>query len=58
MSKWSEADFISVIRTAKRPDGTNVDPAMPTAFAKMDDTDLKAMWAFFKTLPATPTGAR
>jgi mono/diheme cytochrome c family protein len=58
MSKWSEADFISVIRTAKRPDGTNVDPVMPAAFAQMNDTDLKAMWAFFKTLPPTQTGAR
>jgi mono/diheme cytochrome c family protein len=58
MSKWTEADFISVIRTLKRPDGSIVDPVMPAAFGQMNDTDLKALWAYFKTLPATATGAR
>jgi mono/diheme cytochrome c family protein len=58
LSKWTEADFIKTMRTAKRPDGTDVNPVMPQVFGQMDDTELKALWAFFKTLPAAATGAR
>lgn len=58
LSKWSEADFINTVRTAKRPDGTEVDPVMPRAFGQMDDTELKALWAFFKSAPAVATGVR
>lgn len=58
LSKWSEADFIQTVRTAKRPDGTELDPVMPRAFGGMDDVELKALWAFFKSLPATAKGVR
>jgi cytochrome c553 len=58
LSKWSEADFIQTVRTAKRPDGTDLDPVMPRAFGGMDDVELKALWAFFKSLPATAKGVR
>lgn len=58
LAKWSEADFLKVIRTQKRPDGSPVNPVMPAAFGAMDDVELKAMWAFLKTLPAVATGAR
>ncbi len=58
LAKWSEADFIRAIRESRRPDGTELDPVMPRGFAGMDDTELKALYAFFKTLPAVPTGAR
>lgn len=58
MAKWSEADFIKTLRTAKRPDGTDLDPVMPRVFGQMDDTELKAVYAFLKTLPAAAKGAR
>jgi mono/diheme cytochrome c family protein len=58
LTKWSESDFLQVMRTAKRPDGTDLDPVMPRAFGQMNDVELKALWAFFKSLPATPLGAR
>jgi mono/diheme cytochrome c family protein len=58
LAKWTEQDFINALRTAKRPDGTELDPAMPKAFAQMNETELKALWAFFKSLPATAKGAR
>lgn len=58
LSKWTEADFIKTVRTAKRPDGTELDPVMPRAFGGMDDVELKALWAFFKSLPATAKGVR
>lgn len=57
MAQWSEQDFINTIRTATRPDGTTLDPAMPRAFGQMTDTELKALWLYFKALPAAPTGS-
>ena len=56
--KWTEADFLATMRTAKRPDGTEVHPVMPRTFGNMTDTELKALWMYFKTLPATATGVR
>lgn len=58
MSKWTEAEFIAVLRTAKRPDGTELNAVMPRAFGQMEDVELKALWAYFKSLPPTPKGTR
>jgi len=58
IAKWSEEDFLKAIRTLKRPDGTAINPVMPAGFGAMDDTELKAIWAFLKTLPAAATGVR
>jgi mono/diheme cytochrome c family protein len=58
LAKWTEADFLAVMRTAKRPDGTEVNPVMPRSFGNMTDTELKALWMYFKTLPARETGVR
>jgi cytochrome c553 len=57
-AKWSEDDFVKAIRTARRPDGTELNPVMPRAFGKMDDVELKALFAFFKTLPPVAKGTR
>ncbi len=57
ISKWTEADFIATLRTAKRPNGTELNPVMPRAFGQLDDLELKALWMFLKTLPAAPTGS-
>lgn len=56
--KWSEQDFIAAIRTARRPDGSELNPVMPRGFGGMDDVELRALWAFFKTLPAVAHGVR
>lgn len=58
VAKWSEADFLTVMRTAKRPDGTELHPAMPRAFGGLDDTELRAIWTYLRTLPAAATGSR
>lgn len=58
LAKWSEADFVNVMRTAKRPDGTELNPVMPRTFAPMDDVELKALYAFFKSLPSAAKGVR
>ncbi len=55
---WKETDFVSALRTGKRPDGTEISPVMPRAFGQMNDLELKAMWAFFKSLPPVATGVR
>ena len=58
LAKWSEADFIKAVRAARRPDGTELNPVMPRGFANFNDTELKALWMFFKSLPPAPTGER
>jgi mono/diheme cytochrome c family protein len=58
LGKWTEQDFINVMRTAKRPDGTALNPVMPAAFGGMDDIELKALWAFFQSLPPVAQGTR
>ena len=58
LGHWTEADFIRVLRTARRPDGTELSPVMPRAFGQLDDTELRALWAYLHTLPAVSTGQR
>jgi mono/diheme cytochrome c family protein len=58
LAKWTEDDFIRTLRTARRPDGTELNAVMPRAFGQLDDTELKAIWAFLRTLPPEPTGTR
>lgn len=58
LADWSEADFLTALRTAHRPNGTEISPVMPRAFGKMTDDELKALWAFLKTVPAAATGVR
>jgi len=58
VATWAEADFIQAIRAGKRPDGSEINPIMPRVFGQMDDTELKAIWAYLRTLPAVPKGVR
>ncbi len=52
LGKWSEDDFLRLMRTGKRPDGTDVDPLMPwPAYSHMTETELRALWAFLRTVP-------
>ncbi|HEY0944588.1 MAG TPA: cytochrome c [Opitutaceae bacterium] len=48
---WTEEDFLRVLRTAQRPDGTEVHPVMPRAFGQMTDDELKALWVYLRSLP-------
>jgi len=57
-AKWTQEQFLTTMRTAKRPDGRELNAAMPRAFGKLNETELKALWTFLKTLPAAATGAR
>jgi cytochrome c553 len=58
LAKWTEADFIATLRSGKKPDGSALNPVMPRTFGLMDDTELKALWAYLQTVPAAATGTR
>jgi mono/diheme cytochrome c family protein len=49
---WTEKDFVTALRTHKRPDGTKIADGMPLGLGGMSDEDLSNVFAFLKTLPA------
>jgi mono/diheme cytochrome c family protein len=56
---WSDADFINVMRTGRRPDGRILDTSMPWPyFAQMTDDELRAIWRFLQSVPPRATGTR
>jgi cytochrome c553 len=57
LAKWTEQDFITTLRTAHRPDGSELSPVMPRAMGQMSDEELKALWLFLRTLEPLPTGS-
>lgn len=53
IGKWSKADFYNALRHGKKPDGKDVDAFMPwRTLGTMSDTELDALWAYLRTLPA------
>jgi mono/diheme cytochrome c family protein len=59
IGSWSEADFFTALRTGKRPDGSALDPFMPWKMAgQMSDVEIRAVWAFLKTVPKKEFGNR
>lgn len=56
MIGWSEQDFINTLRTGKTPGGHQLTEFMPWKFiGQMTDAELKAMWLYLQSLPASPT---
>ncbi|HEY5799781.1 MAG TPA: c-type cytochrome [Burkholderiaceae bacterium] len=52
----SPEQFKSMIRTGRRPDGSEVSKVMPfAALRNYSDTDLEALYLFFKSLPPKST---
>jgi cytochrome c553 len=50
-AQWTEADFMTALRTGKRPDGSDINPFMPWQFARlMTDDEIKATWAYLRSL--------
>jgi len=59
IGRYAEADFIRILREGKRPDGSPVDSIMPWRLTKsMTDVELKALYAYLKTVPAKEYGNR
>lgn len=54
LGEWTEKMFIDAMRTGKHqgnPDNRNIFPPMPYKhYAQMTDADLKAIWAYLKTI--------
>lgn len=59
LAKWTEADFMTALRTGKRPDGRFISAAMPWPYMKgLTNDELRAMWMYVHSLPAKKTGAK
>jgi mono/diheme cytochrome c family protein len=59
IGNWKEADFVRAMREGIRPDGANFFPAFPyTSFTKITDADLRDLWAYLRTLPASDKPSR
>jgi mono/diheme cytochrome c family protein len=59
IGRWSETDFITALRTGRRPDGSTIDTQMPWQnFAKMNDTELRAIYAYLRAQPVREYGNR
>lgn len=56
---WSEAEFLSTIRTGVDRSGHPLNEEMPwRRYAGMSDDDLRAIWAFLQSMPARESGSR
>lgn len=53
LAGWTEADFMTAMRTGRRPDGGEIDGnAMPwRAIGKASDEELRSMWLYLSSLP-------
>ena len=49
---WSDADFITALRTHVRPNGTKISDSMPPAYGQMTDDELKSI----RAVPANGAG--
>ena len=59
IGRYSQADFIRVMRTGTRPDGSQADSLMPyRLFKDMTDVELQAIYAYLQTVPPKPYGNR
>ena len=59
LKTWSYDDFARLLDTGIRKNGQKLDPFMPVdAYAKFDDTERHALWAFLQSVPPRPFGNR
>lgn len=59
IGSWTEADFMRAMRHGRRPDGANYFPAFPyPSFTNISDIDLRDLWAYLRTLPASSRPSR
>ena len=54
---WSEADFLTAMRTGRTPDGRTLSTAMPWELTgQLSDEELGALFAYLQSLPARASG--
>jgi mono/diheme cytochrome c family protein len=59
LADWTEEDFVRALREGIRPDGRELDEYMPwRVTAQMTDSELRALWLYFQSLPPTELAAR
>ncbi len=59
VGKWTEADFMTAMRTGKRPDGKIISAVMPWPYMKgLTDDELRAMWLYLRSVPAKTIGQK
>ena len=60
MARYPTAEvFMAMLRSGKRPDGSAISKVMPfNALAQMNDTDVRALYAYLKTVPPREAGHR
>jgi hypothetical protein len=52
IGRWSEQDFIKVLRTGIRLNGEPLRPPMPWEWhSQLTDDDLRAMFAYLRSIP-------
>jgi len=53
IGSWTGTEFLTSMRRGVRPDGEHLYPAFPyTAFTKITDEDIVALYAYLKSVPA------
>jgi mono/diheme cytochrome c family protein len=60
LGHYTEADFIRALREGVRPGGVPIDAAMPVAriTRHMTDVELRALYAYLRSVPPRPYGSR
>jgi mono/diheme cytochrome c family protein len=60
MNRYATADtFMAMLRTGHRPDGSVISPVMPFgSFRQMNETDMRALYAYLKSVPGTTLAQR
>jgi mono/diheme cytochrome c family protein len=59
IAHYDYAKFETLMRTGKKPDGSDLDPFMPIKDMKhMDDTEMKALWLYLESVPKKEFGGR
>jgi mono/diheme cytochrome c family protein len=58
LGEWSEVQFISAVQNGVGRKGENLIPAFPySSYSKMSEEDVRDLWAYLKSLPATKNEA-
>jgi mono/diheme cytochrome c family protein len=60
IGRWTEAQFVTALRTGRRPDGTAIDTTqMPIAMTRqMNETELQALYRYLQTVRPAAVAAR
>jgi mono/diheme cytochrome c family protein len=57
LAGWTEQDFFRALREGKRPNGAKVDDFMPwRTTARMTDVEIRALWAYLRTVEPRAKG--